>query len=324
MEKGYFTVKFMTMEDKLRVKNNSIQELPTGHIRLREWVRYFDPYKESSSLAQIWVRIYYLPWEFWKPEVISGIGRALGTPIRIDHASANAEVGHFARILVEVDMARPILNSMYIDDGNTSFYIEFGFETMPFFCSHCKITGHSSEKCRRLPADKAKVGTKQAEPMTVEVAGLKPSWQAKAAAVSLPKDMGALGAGLEAVENSSQSKEIKSAGKEKAPVVQQEKQPGVEGNAKVLNSPRMSRESPLRNSTLTNRFDALRYEPECEEGHDQPLNECHSEDEEMDEELEMEPAPGKEKEALVLEKEQVSSDIASRLSRLEEQVSQGM
>ncbi|XP_057770815.1 uncharacterized protein LOC130990607 [Salvia miltiorrhiza] len=188
MAKGFFVVKFPTLEEKKKVKANSSIQLSAGHVRFREWTRYFDPYKEVSSLAQIWVRVYYLPVELWTPVIIAGIGRALGHPLRIDNASAIGHVGHFARILVEIDMALPILNSMYVDDGDNSFYIEFSFESMPLFCSRCKLTGHSTDKCRKLVKDKDKQkiveGSKEQDmqnAVTTVTKGdfLKPAWQPK-------------------------------------------------------------------------------------------------------------------------------------------------
>ncbi|XP_057792988.1 uncharacterized protein LOC131009590 [Salvia miltiorrhiza] len=184
MAKGFFIVKFLTMEAKKKAKGSSFLQLSIGHVRFREWTRYFDPYKEVSSLAQVWVRIYYLPVELWTPVIIAGIGRVLGHPLRIDNASATGHVRHFARVLMELDMALPILNSIYIDDGDRSFYIEFGFESMPLFCSRCKFTGHSTDKCRR--ADRATSRQKIIEePPALVVKNLAkgegptPAWQPK-------------------------------------------------------------------------------------------------------------------------------------------------
>ncbi|XP_057779880.1 uncharacterized protein LOC130998478 [Salvia miltiorrhiza] len=147
--KGYYTLKFQSQKDKAAAKEKLLWELSVGSIRLREWVRYFDPYKESSSIAQIWVRIYYLPVELWHPEVILGIGRWLGQPLKIDGISMTEDVGSYMRMLVEVDLAQPLPETMNIDGGDYSFPVEFCYESIPLFCTRCKITGHSMDKCRR-------------------------------------------------------------------------------------------------------------------------------------------------------------------------------
>ncbi|XP_057803376.1 uncharacterized protein LOC131018680 [Salvia miltiorrhiza] len=138
------------MEDKKVAKGKLNLDISNGSLRLREWVPKFDPYKECSSLAQVWVRIYYLPIELWHPEVIAAVGRYLGNPIRIDGGSANREVGHYARVLIEIDLSVPLRESLMIDEDNSSIYIEFSYESLPEFCMHCKIVGHTSDKCRKL------------------------------------------------------------------------------------------------------------------------------------------------------------------------------
>ncbi|XP_057791105.1 uncharacterized protein LOC131008230 [Salvia miltiorrhiza] len=149
MGKGYFTLKFGSMDEKKIVKKTLTQEISGGQFKLREWVPKFNPYKEASALAQVWVRIYYLPIELWHPEVISAIGRYLGSPLKIDASSAVGEVGHYARVLIEIDMSLPLREYVMIDEDDSSLYVEFSYENLPAFCTVCKITGHSIDKCRR-------------------------------------------------------------------------------------------------------------------------------------------------------------------------------
>ncbi|XP_057782995.1 uncharacterized protein LOC131000877 [Salvia miltiorrhiza] len=140
MGKGYYTLRFQSQEDKATAKANLLWNLSVGSLRLRDWVRYFNPYKESSSLAQVWVRIYYLPVEFWHPEIISGIGSWLGQPLKIDGNSMTEDVGHFVRMLVEIDLAQLLPMTLNIDGGDNEFSVEFSYEYIPIFCHRCKIT----------------------------------------------------------------------------------------------------------------------------------------------------------------------------------------
>ncbi|XP_057811567.1 uncharacterized protein LOC131025796 [Salvia miltiorrhiza] len=126
-----------------------VWELSKGHLRLRKWARNFDPFKENSPLANVWVRIHYLPIEYWNPQVISGIGRFLGHHLKIDRATVGREFGQFARILVEMDMSHNPPSSLLIDRGDISFYVEFVFENLPLYCDSCKITSHAQDTCRK-------------------------------------------------------------------------------------------------------------------------------------------------------------------------------
>ncbi|XP_057811743.1 uncharacterized protein LOC131025979 [Salvia miltiorrhiza] len=156
MGKGYYTLRFQSKEDKATAKANLLWNLSVGSLRLRDWVRYFNPYKESSSLAQMWVRIYHLPVEFWHPEIISGIGSWLGQPLKIDGNSMTEDVGHFVRMLIEIDLAQTLPMMLNIDGGDYEFSVEFSYEYIPIFCHRCKITGHSMEKCRKSDKSQGK------------------------------------------------------------------------------------------------------------------------------------------------------------------------
>ncbi|XP_057808979.1 uncharacterized protein LOC131023456 [Salvia miltiorrhiza] len=122
MSKGFYTIKFTTAEDKNCAKRSNMWNLNSGTMRLREWVRNFDPYKEISSLCQVWVRIYYLPVEYWTKEIISSIGRSVGMPIKVDGATVDGDFAHFARVLVEVDLALPLPESAAIECPDRTFH----------------------------------------------------------------------------------------------------------------------------------------------------------------------------------------------------------
>ncbi|XP_057787511.1 uncharacterized protein LOC131004767 [Salvia miltiorrhiza] len=100
------------------------------------------------------MRIYYLPVEYWTKEIISSIENSVGVPIKVDGATADEDVGHFARVLVEVDLALPLPDSVHVDCPDQSFYVEIGFEQLPHFCTKCKITGHSLDNCFKHSAGK--------------------------------------------------------------------------------------------------------------------------------------------------------------------------
>ncbi|XP_057791123.1 uncharacterized protein LOC131008250 [Salvia miltiorrhiza] len=150
MGKSFYTIKFATAEDTAAAQTNTAWDLSFGTIRLRQWVRFFDPYMEISSLCEVWMRIYHLPLEFWTLDVITGIGRALGTPIRVDGASTHGAMGNYARILLEIDLSRPLPETLLVDGDERSFYVEFDFEQIPAYCTKCKITGHSIDKCNKI------------------------------------------------------------------------------------------------------------------------------------------------------------------------------
>ncbi|XP_057770861.1 uncharacterized protein LOC130990652 [Salvia miltiorrhiza] len=154
--KGYYTFVFQNDTDKALAKSKYVWEVINGHLRVREWSRNFDPFKEHSSLANVWVRIHYLPIEYWHEEVIAGVARYVDHPIRIDGASTTRDFGQFARVLVELNMAKPLPNTLLFDADDHAFHIEFSYEQLPHYCPRCKIMGHSPDKCQKIKPTQVK------------------------------------------------------------------------------------------------------------------------------------------------------------------------
>ncbi|XP_057791935.1 uncharacterized protein LOC131008855 [Salvia miltiorrhiza] len=147
--KGYFTLKFSSAQDMALAFAKNTWKLRPGILHLQTWVPNFDPYKDSSTKAQVWIRVFNLPHEYWHPEVLSGIARHVGAPIVIDGLSAHASVGHFARILVEMDVSKAVPDFFDVKCGDRVFVLEFGYEDLPYYCHSCCVVGHATTSCRR-------------------------------------------------------------------------------------------------------------------------------------------------------------------------------
>ncbi|XP_057792272.1 uncharacterized protein LOC131009081 [Salvia miltiorrhiza] len=145
--KGYFTLKFTSPEDFAVAFSKSAWRLRVGILFLQAWTPNFNPNKLESSTTQVWVRIFNLPHEFWHPEVLVGIAKHVGTPLLVDGLSARALVGYFARVLVEMNLALPIPDSIDVQCDEDIFEIEFKYEDLPSFCRLCSTLGHSTESC---------------------------------------------------------------------------------------------------------------------------------------------------------------------------------
>lgn len=104
--RGYYNIQFANTLDKDRILDRRVWTLRPGSLRLQRWVRGFNPYKVNSSLAQVWVRIYEIPMEFFDPKIIHAMALALGTVLKIDERTRQRSMCHYARALVEIDMTK--------------------------------------------------------------------------------------------------------------------------------------------------------------------------------------------------------------------------
>ncbi|PON53521.1 hypothetical protein TorRG33x02_305090 [Trema orientale] len=110
--KGYFLIMLTFEKDKTRVWSMGSLNIKPGILRLWPWVPGFVLSEQKTTNIQVWVRFYELPWEFWYPQILSDLARAIGCPLKIDQATLNGDFSHSARALVDVDLKNPLLDSI--------------------------------------------------------------------------------------------------------------------------------------------------------------------------------------------------------------------
>lgn len=76
------------------------------------------------------------------------IGRGLDTPLKIDKKTIEKEIGLFARILIDVDLAHQIPERLLIQRKELEFFVFVEVENCPSFCSSCGAVGHANEDYR--------------------------------------------------------------------------------------------------------------------------------------------------------------------------------
>jgi hypothetical protein len=81
------------------------------------------------------------------------IASGLGTPLTIDEATLNKRFGHFARILIDVDMAEKLFESIIVEREGYALTIMVQYEKHPSFCAHCKTIGHNVHSCSKMNVD---------------------------------------------------------------------------------------------------------------------------------------------------------------------------
>ena len=50
---------------------------------LRPWKERFNPDKENLTISPVWIRMYSLPTEYWKEEILMDIRNMLGNFIKV-------------------------------------------------------------------------------------------------------------------------------------------------------------------------------------------------------------------------------------------------
>lgn len=116
---------------------------------LMPWTPGFDPSAQKTTSMQVWVQIYNLLLEFLDKQILSDIARSIGIPLKIDSQTLDGEFGHFARVLVDIDLLKPIQETVRADTDDSKVWVFLKQEELPKLCTTCQAIGYSSAQCRR-------------------------------------------------------------------------------------------------------------------------------------------------------------------------------
>lgn len=151
--RGYYEFIFSSAEDLRCAWAVGSWNMNPGILRLYQWSPDFNPNKLKQSHAQVWLRIVYLPMEYWRPKILFEIASGIGTPLSLDEATKSKIFGHYARILVDVGLCNQLPNEIMVERNEYAFYVNIVYEKLPLFCDFCKSIGHNEGQCKKEGLD---------------------------------------------------------------------------------------------------------------------------------------------------------------------------
>ncbi|ONK56454.1 uncharacterized protein A4U43_C10F8880 [Asparagus officinalis] len=111
---GFYIVKLSDKEGLARILTGGPWKIMDHYLLVQRWKPNFKPSIATVSKAAVWVRLPELPIEYFNVDFLMGVGKLLGTPIKLDTNITMATRGKFARICVEVDLAKPLIAKVKI------------------------------------------------------------------------------------------------------------------------------------------------------------------------------------------------------------------
>jgi hypothetical protein len=148
--RGYYEFQFASFEDMRIAWSMGSMNLKPGVLRLSKWTNDFNPYTQRQTHAQIWIRLMELPQEYWRQRTLFEIASAVGTPLALDESTNHRTFGHYARVLVDIDLSRRIFDEITVERDGYQFKLGVVYERLPEFCNHCNIIGHNFATCKWL------------------------------------------------------------------------------------------------------------------------------------------------------------------------------
>ena len=131
------------MEDNNNVLNGGPWFIREHFLSIRRWEPKFKPTKVSCSLVAVWIRLPKLPFEYYELAILKEIGNAIGPVLRIDSNTASEARGRYARICVQIDLCKPLINQILLD----GLVQEIQYEGVHSLCFSCGRVGHRKDGC---------------------------------------------------------------------------------------------------------------------------------------------------------------------------------
>jgi hypothetical protein len=152
--KGYYELCFSSIEDARRARSLGSLNLNPGLMKFFAWTRDFNPSTQVNSSAQVWLRIYGLPQEYWRPKILFAIASSAGNPICTDANTGKSmferTFGLFARVLIDIDLEKERLYKVLVERKGFAMFVDLDYEQIPEFCTSCRMIGHQISNCRKL------------------------------------------------------------------------------------------------------------------------------------------------------------------------------
>ncbi|CAL1390162.1 unnamed protein product [Linum trigynum] len=143
MGQGFYSARFSTEHDYVRALNGGPWMIEDHYVLTRTWRRGFEPGEEELSHTLVWARLPKIPMDYYDEELLRNIGNSLGRYIKMDEATRQASRGHFARICVEVNLAKPLVCKYRLERRTR----RVEYEGLHKVCFECGRYGHEQEVC---------------------------------------------------------------------------------------------------------------------------------------------------------------------------------
>ncbi|KAK9676732.1 hypothetical protein RND81_11G096300 [Saponaria officinalis] len=157
--KGWFSFRFSSSEGMNSVLKEGPWQIGSNTLVLKQWSPTFSVDMEKITSVPVWVLFPGLDPYLWSDSALSKIASKVGKPFFADLTTTLKSRLSFARVMVEVDVSKPLLDHMFINSPFVGFFSQpVEYEWVPHYCSGCGKLGHLLERCKW---NKKKVAAKQ-------------------------------------------------------------------------------------------------------------------------------------------------------------------
>ncbi|KAK4708762.1 hypothetical protein R3W88_029687 [Solanum pinnatisectum] len=144
---GYFVFRFDTEEECEHILHEGPYTFKNKPFVLQKWELNFEFNPDCITRIPLWVTLPGLPVGYWSKNALSKVTSMIGKPLHTDNFTADMTRISYAKILVEVDVAQPLLDNIDISTPYGEFQQSVVFDWCPKFYSSCMKFRHELSQC---------------------------------------------------------------------------------------------------------------------------------------------------------------------------------
>ncbi|KAL4304455.1 hypothetical protein GQ457_10G010860 [Hibiscus cannabinus] len=144
LDNDYYLVRFADSRDYAMALTDGPWTIYGSYLIVQPWSRSFSTLEKHPSHVVVWIRLPGLPYRYYCKALFRRIAAVIGSVVKVDYNTKEAGRGKFARIVVLVDLNKPLKSCVGIDN----FVQRLEYEGLQNICFGCGVIGHSKEECR--------------------------------------------------------------------------------------------------------------------------------------------------------------------------------
>ena len=86
------------------------------YVAVKKWTPTFNPIDQCFGQTMVWIRFPCLNLMYYDEEIIKKVAFGVGKPVKVDMTRQQVEGGKYARVCVEINLAKPMHREIWIND----------------------------------------------------------------------------------------------------------------------------------------------------------------------------------------------------------------
>ncbi|KAK6160117.1 hypothetical protein DH2020_003498 [Rehmannia glutinosa] len=138
---------FFSQEDKIRVLRGKTWSFDGLYLVLKEWAEDILEKTDQLNSVELWVQVWNLPYFWIGVETGRKIGKKFDNILDVLVPETGSSKGMFIKILVVVNLDKPLLRGAFITLNSEKVWVDFRYENLQSFCFYCGMVGHLERGC---------------------------------------------------------------------------------------------------------------------------------------------------------------------------------